>query len=264
MNTLSTRLVCLLAGLVVSFACGPARALDRNTRIISCSTCETPIDFRNAAITASYSDQNNLTYAVVGDSNGFSAYVQVSGYWFYDPFTYNQYWTVNTAQAMDQNGGALSSDLPTAQAQMAVVDVGLFGYNRTPTSPKVVAINMPLAYDGSFINSTDEYDSPGIGNALAQLGLNPSDFPVGSKLTVTYADGTKAVFVKVSMTSSYQWAWDGVHAWNANGKPIDRAGNLIANGDRPGKNRTSSRVSSAAKSSLPGRRFCREEEAVFG
>jgi len=34
--------------------------------------------------------------------------------------------------------------------------------------------------------------------------------------------------------------------------------------DRPWKNRTSWRVSSAAKSSLPGRRFCREEEAVFG
>ena len=34
--------------------------------------------------------------------------------------------------------------------------------------------------------------------------------------------------------------------------------------DRPGKNWTGGRVSSAAKSSLSGRRFCREEEAFFG
>jgi hypothetical protein len=206
----------------------------RWSRVLVCSTCETPIDFRNAAITANYTDQLPVTYVVVGDSTGMSSYVQVSGYWFYDPYSYNQYWTVNYAMPVDQNGLALSSDLPTAQAQMSVVDVGLFGFTRGPNSPKVATVQMPPDYDGSFIGSADEFDSPGIGRALALLGVDPSDFPVGSKLLVTYADGTKAVFQKVSMTSSYQSAWDGIHAWNANGQPIDRSGNVLANSNTYG------------------------------
>jgi hypothetical protein len=136
--------------------------------------------------------------------------------------------------AEDQNGAPLSSDLPTAQAQMSVVDVGLFGFTRGPSSPKVAAIDMPPDYDGSFINSNDEFDSPGIGYALGQKGINPADLPVGAKLLVTYEDGTKAVFVKISNTGSYQWTWDQMHAWDANGHPIDRSGNQIANNNTSG------------------------------
>ena len=133
-----------------------------------------------------------------------------------------------------EDGAALSSDAPTAQAQMSVVDVGLFGFTRGPSSPKVATVQMPSDYAGSFINSNDEYDSPGIGKALILLGIDPSEFPVGAKLLVTYQDGSKAVFVKVSSTGSYQWTWDGIHAWDANGHPIDRSGNQIANNNTSG------------------------------
>jgi hypothetical protein len=105
---------------------------------------------------------------------------------------------------------------------MSVVDVGLFGFTRGPSSPKVATVQMPPDYDSSLIGSIDELDSPGIGQALIHLGVNPSAFPVGAKLLVTYQDGTNAVFVKVSNTSSYQWAWDRIHAWNANGQPVCR------------------------------------------
>ena len=33
---------------------------------------------------------------------------------------------------------------------------------------------------------------------------------------------------------SYQWAWDHIHAWDANGHPIDRSGNQIANNNTSG------------------------------
>jgi hypothetical protein len=244
MNTLHTRLLCLTAGLSLSFVFGSARALNGNTAIAYCSTCETPIDFRNAAITQSYTDQADLTYVVVGSSNGMSAYVRVSGYWFFDPYSWTEYWTVNGAQPMDQNGGALSDDLPTAQAQMSVVDVGLFGFTRGPSSPKVATVNMPTDYDGSFIGSTDEYDSPGIGRALALLGVNPAEFPIGAKLTVIYHDGTKAVFVKISNSGSYQWTWDGQHAWDSQGHPFtDRSGTLAANSNTTGYGSGSTSVS---------------------
>jgi len=244
MNTSRIRLLCLVAGFVMSCAFGSAQALNGNTAVTYCSTCQTPIDFRNAAITANYTDQNNVTYVVVGNSNGMSAYVDVSGYWFYDPFSYTEYWTVTGAQAMDQNGAALSSDLPTAQAQMSVVDVGLFGFTRGPSSPKVTNINMPSEYDGSFIGSTDEYDSPGIGRALALLGINPAEFPIGAKLTVVYPDGTKAVFVKISNTGSYQWTWDGIHAWDSHGHPFtDRNGTVAPNPNTAGTGTGSASVS---------------------
>lgn len=105
MNTLCTRFLCVLIGLGFSLTFSTAQALDGNTKVVYCSTCETPIDFRNAAITSNVADQQNMTYVMVGDSNGMSAYVQVNGYWFLDPFTYTQYWTVNDATAEDQNGG---------------------------------------------------------------------------------------------------------------------------------------------------------------
>ncbi len=237
MNKLRPRILCTLAGIGISLVAGSAQALNGNTVLITCATCETPVDFRNAAVSANnLVDKSAVTYAVLGSSSaGMSAYVYVSGYWIVDPLDYSQaWWNVDTAVTMDESGATLSADIPTAQAQMSVVDVGLFGYSRNSGSPNVATVKMPADSDGSFIGSTDEFDSPGIGYALGLLNVNPALFKVGAKLLVMYPDGSKAVFVKVSNTSSYQWAWDVKHAWNAQGKPIDRAGNVKTNSNTSG------------------------------
>lgn len=246
MNNLRARILCLLAGLGISFVFGPAQAFNGNTVLFTCTTCQTPIDFRNAAVSQSnLVDQAAVTYIAIGGSSpaGMSAYVYINGYWITDPFSGQNYWNVDTANMMDQNGAILSTDVPTAQAQMSVIDVGIFGYSRGSSSPSVATVQMPPNYDGSFINSTDEMDSPGIGQALIAKGIDPSSFKVGAKLLVTFQDGSKAVYMKISMTSSYQWTWDGIHAWNAQGQPIDRSGNVKNNPNTSGTGGGSTSVS---------------------
>lgn len=236
MNTLRTRLICLLTGLLFSCGFSSAQAMNANTRTIHCATCSTPSEFSAAASNDNNSNvQANAVYTVISDSQAMSAYVNVTGSWWPLPPTYTSFiWVIDTHTPMAENGGALSVDLPTAQAQMGVTDVGLFGYTRNARTPNISTINMPSNYDSSFINSSDELDSPGIGFALGQMGVNPSSFPIGSKLTVVYPDGSKAVFVKASNLATYQWVWDGIHAWNAQGKPINRSGTIIGNPNTAG------------------------------
>ena len=236
MNASRTRSLCFLTGLGVCLACSSAQALNGNARVISCANCSVPTDFRDAAITDSYNYfQANAAYTVISNSTPRTAFVSVGGYWMPDPFNYSvAYWTVTGAATGDMNGAPLSSDIPTAQAQMSVIDVGLWGFGRSST-PKVTSIAMSPDYDSSFINSTDEMDSPGIQDALYRKNIALTDLPVGTKLMVTFSDGTRAVYVRTSATATYQWTWDGLHAWDAQGRPLSsRGGNLVNNGNTSG------------------------------
>jgi len=233
MNTMRARLLAVFVIFFAPWVFGAAQAVNGSSYTFTCA-CTTPTDFQSAAITANNSYQANVTYAVVSTTTAESVFVQVTGYWIVNPYNYSQeWWTVNTATLVDLNGAALSSDVPTAEAQMAVIDVGLFGFGRSNT-PQVATVTMPSNYDGSFVGSADEYDSPGIDYALGQMGINPGSFPIGATILVTYADGSRAVFVKTSSVSSYQWTWDGLHAWNAAGKPITRSGVVSNNPNSSG------------------------------
>ncbi len=75
--------------------------------------------------------------------------------------------------------------------------------------------------------------SPGIGQALFQMGINPAQIPVGTVITVTFSDGTTAQYVKQSATATYQWLWNGI-AHNKAGQLINRAGGVISNPNTAG------------------------------
>lgn len=224
-------------------ALGFAQASTGFTRTITCSTCQTQADFGNAALADNYENLqgSNVNYVVVSSSSSLSAFVEVAGYW--TTITgYNiqySYWTPYVVGVVDPSGTPLSSDPGTAQAQMGSIDVGLFGFGRS-NSPKVSTVAMPANYASSFIDSEEGETSPGISNGLLLAGVSENQMSPGTTLLVTFSDGSKAVFVKQSSAATYLWKWDGQHAWDKNGNPINRDGSLKTNSSTSGSQVSSS------------------------
>jgi hypothetical protein len=217
-------------------------ALAGDIRMIECATCSAPIDFQNAAISDSYYNPGNLTYIVVSESAPRTAYVHVSGYWMWDPFTYQNWWTPSGATMVNNDGGLLSTDPSTASAQLEVIDVNFFAAARD-NSPKVFQISMPVEYADSFIGSDDALDSPGIGYALLAKGINPATLQVGTVILVTYADGSKAAFVRTPGLSTLLFIWNGLNAWDSQGRPVNRNGTLLLNPNSTGNASGSASIS---------------------
>jgi hypothetical protein len=234
-TTRSARIAFILTILSFSIVFSSAQALNGDARVISCASCQTPIDFRNFAMSDSAVNAgSDVSYTVISNSASMSAFVLVTGYWMVDPFSGQAWWTVSGAAMKDEMGAPLSTDVPTAQVQMSVIDVGLFGFGRSNT-PKVASVRMPTAYSWSFINSSDEEDGPGVHYAVTVKTPGAPPVPVGTKVLVTYQDGTKAVFVKKSLQGSDMWEWDGRHAWDAQGRPISgRGGSVTSNPNTSG------------------------------
>jgi hypothetical protein len=139
-------------------------------------------------------------------------------------------WTQTAAVPIDSTGASIAGETESSQEAFYIaLDQTLFGANRgNPTT-----LNMPENYSVSFIGSEDGETSPGIGQALFLVGINPAEIPVGTVITVTFSDGTTAQFVKQSATATYQWLWNGV-AHNKAGQRINRAGGVIANPNTAG------------------------------
>jgi hypothetical protein len=226
MEQLCTRPRAVIAGLAVALVFSPAHALNGGTRVISCA-CQTTADFNTAARADNSLWQGNLTYSVVSTSKAETALMQVAGEWV---GTKEPIWRVTAATPIDSSGNSLAGNSESAnESYFAAFDQVLFGANRS--APQMV--NEPADYAGSFINSLDEEVVPGISNALIQMGVNPATIAVGTLITVKFADGTTAQYIKASSTSSYQWTWTGV-AHNSAGKLIHRDGSLVVNPNTAG------------------------------
>src|SRR5262249_29726460 len=131
---------------------------------------------------------------------------------------------------IDDSGNSLAGESESAQEGFyQTFDQTTFGVSRSfPTK-----VTMPDEYSGSFINSSPEETSPGIGRALGLMGINPGNIPVGTTITVEFEDGTTAQYIKQSATATYQWLWNGV-AHNKAGQRIDLHGNVIGNPNTAG------------------------------
>jgi hypothetical protein len=149
-----------------------------------------------------------------------------------DVFRNGEYqWSTTQAIPVDATGASMAGLSEASQeSTYTALDQTIFGANRSAPT----ALDISEEYASSFINSTDEEVSPGIGSALIHLGVNQATIPLGTVITVTFPDGTTAEFVRISTTSSYQWGWNGV-AHNANKQLIDRSGNVIPIRTRQGQ-----------------------------
>ena len=104
------------------------------------------------------------------------------------------------------------------------IDEQLFTVNR---ATRVPPIDLPPNYQSSFISSLDEEVAPGISYALGIKGVNVALLPTGTRVVVTFSDGTRAVYIKIG-NSTVMWEWTGL-AWNANGQRIHRDGSPVDN-----------------------------------
>ena len=99
-------------------------------------------------------------------------------------------------------------------------------------SDPIAQVTIPSDYGGSFINNDalDADTSTAIMRVLTiDRGISPLSPSIkpGTIVTVVWADGTKAQFIRQSATATYQWKYVEGSARNANGQPIDRQGRVI-------------------------------------
>src|SRR5690348_12802788 len=117
---------------------------------------------------------------------------------------------------------------PPTDSDLANNDAELFGTR----VDKIPPISEPESYAGTIINMSDEEVGPGISSALGKLGINAGTIRIGTIVTVTFKDGTKAKFMKIS-NSTEMWRWTG-EAWDKDGNPINRDGSLKTNPNAAG------------------------------
>lgn len=240
----------------LGFGTNSMAAATENTRIIECTNCTTPYEFKQAAIADNHNVQANATYTVVGSPGNGSVYAKVTGGWVptYGMIPgYGDYIWYPSATLVNENGTPISSNSATAAAQMSTIDIGIFGFTRTaaPSSSYVTAVNVDDVYSSSFINSDDGEVSPGINQALLALNVNPGNLQHGHALTVIFSDGTKAVFIKNCQCTA-MWIWNGQHAWDEDGRPINRNGTLKNNPNTGGTSSGSAAFATTAMQPYTG------------
>jgi hypothetical protein len=221
------RVWAIALGIVLFISYKPAVALNGYTNVSICN-CTTTTNFAAAAKNQSSRLGQGGTYIVVSSSNASTAYMSVTGKYLNYPK--DPVWAPVSATPVDSSGNSLVGESEgTLEAYYAATDQVIFGANRSAPT----AINEPEDYASSFVGSEEGEVVPGIGQALLQLGINPAEIPIGTVITVKFSDGTTAQYVKQSLTSTYQWLWNGI-VHNKTGQLINRSGGLISNANTAG------------------------------
>jgi hypothetical protein len=197
----------------------------------NCENCFTGEQFRAAAIQHAKMQIAAGTYLTVSGNNSRSAFVKVTGNVVnVCPATEPCYQelrnvtgTIVDSQGIPIGGGAGEG------ASLEYIDQQLFG---TLRSDPIAQVTIPSDYGGSFINNDalDADTSTAIMRVLTiDRGISPLSPSIkpGTIVTVVWADGTKAQFIRQSATATYQWKYVEGSARNANGQPIDRQGRVI-------------------------------------
>jgi hypothetical protein len=226
MNMIRARSLSVLAGLAISLIFSPAQALNGGTRIITCE-CQATADFVNAAAGDNAQWELNTLYIVVSTSVSMSSNVKVTGHY---RGSSEPIWVVGSSTPVDSSGNSLAGNSESAnESYFATYDQVLFAANRSAP----VTVTVPDEYTSTFINSTEEEVSPGIGEGLAAINVNPAALPPGTLITAKFTDGTTAQYIKNSDHSSYQWTWTGI-AHDSKGRLMYRNGQLVVNPNTAG------------------------------
>ena len=218
----------VIAGALVASLTRPTHALNGNVAVLSCA-CQTTSQFSAAAIQASNDRGWGGTFQVVSTSGPSSALMTVRGRHLIDK-NGNDYWLASGATPIDASGTSLAGQAESAQESFyGSFDQTTFGVSRS--SPTVVKISDE--YAASFVRSTEDEVSPGIGRALILMGIDQGSIPPGTVITVRFPDGTTAEYIKQSNFSTYQWIWNGT-AHDKNGRQIYRDGTFVTNSNTGG------------------------------
>jgi hypothetical protein len=212
-----------------------ANAANGFTNIATCTNCQTTADFNSAAASQALALASPGTYVVVSSNFASTSYVSVTGTLRLSGSGFgggSHLVLTNIATTpVDATGASIASLSEADQESLYhTIDMSLFGTNR---KQPFKGVHEPTQYASSFIGYDESEVVPGIGAALILMGINQNAFSPGDMITVTFDDGTSAEFVKNASTATYQWSWTG-KAWDKNGNPIDRSGNLVANPNTSG------------------------------
>ena len=219
--------------LLILACCGamrPAAALNGAVNLTSCA-CKTTTDFVTAAkAQARLFDQNGGgqprgNYAIASTSGAVTAYLAVTGSYVIKNHEVGPVWVTSAVTPIDSNGNSLAGQSEASlQGFYSAFDATIMATSRNAPS----IINEPSNYAGSFIGSEEGEVVPGIDRAFITLGINAASvFKPGTEITVQFADGTTAVYIKNPAYSTYQWTWSGV-AHNKAKQKINRSGQVIA------------------------------------
>lgn len=196
--------------------------------MLSCPSAIHVADFNNCLLR--YNGRNGGLTGLFVASNptaALSAFVRSSGTWSRSCDGKGTcIWTGGTLTAVKADGTPLLVD-----ADLTTVDQGLFAQMRVASAVSAI-IPAPTEYGGSYINSSgaDEDTNSAISYVLyITRAVNPNSIPLETIVTVKWADGTTAQYVRTSTTGSYQWAYKAGSARDAQGRPINPDGTLGAN-----------------------------------
>jgi hypothetical protein len=232
--TVATKVLQLAAGMSLAWIClaQSAYALNGFTNISACTNCQTSADFISAANTQAISMGGPGLYVVMSSNYTKTAYISVTGTikTVYIQGLPEQVFRNPVGTPVDVSGNSLSSfSEGSLEAEFEGIDQTQFGTNR---GSSIGIVQCPSNYEASFVGSDLEALSAEISGFINQQ-YNITQIPVGTTVTVQFADLTKATFTKVYYMSQPTWTWTG-YAWDAHGNLIDHSGNLILNRNTSG------------------------------
>jgi hypothetical protein len=223
----------------------PSFALNGFINVVGCLNCQTSADFSVAAASSAISLVKIGLYSVTSTNFAETAFVRVNGtvrlQCTGSPCTIKPgapvYLSNVTTTFVDSSGNSLAGDSESAlQASFAATDQMLFGNFRTQ-GKLGGPVKIPPAYGTTPIgNDVWEADtSTGIGLALAAMGVDPGNLPMGTLITVTWQDGTTAQFIRSNSVPTLQWIYVPGSMRNKAGDPITPiAGTTIQNPNTSG------------------------------
>jgi hypothetical protein len=135
-------------------------------------------------------------------------------------------WVTSAVTPINSNGISLAGQSEASlQGFYSAFDATIMSTSRNAPAE----ITEPSNYAGSFIGSEEAEVVPGIDRAFITLGINAAFvFKPGSQITVNFADGSSAIYIKNPAYSTYQWSWSGI-AHNKDKKRILRNGTIVTN-----------------------------------
>ena len=220
----------LIFGFVAMGGCiAPSQAMNSDTTLLICNDCQNLYQFELIALQDAQARVQPGFYMVVSSSDARTAYVRVTG----TPMTWCDiadcwYYLDNPyADAVTESGASV-----TSLQELEAIDQKVFNVSRKDRIPP---LEMDPEYASSIIGSEDAFVQGALGQAFINHDpvINPNNIQVGQTILCVFSDGTKALFIRVSTTSSVQYVWTQI-AWNSEGKLIDRQGNLIVNPNTSG------------------------------
>jgi hypothetical protein len=244
----SVKKLCAAVGgglLVWMCSASPSFALNGFINVTGCQNCQTSADFSAAATSQAQALVKVGFYAVTSINFPETAYVRVNGTIRMEctgtPCTIKPGAPIRlsnvTTTFVDASGNSLAGESESAlEAAFTAIDQMLFGNFRTQGKLSKV-IPIPPAYGTTPIGNEvwDVDTNTGINVALGNMNVNPATLPAGTIISVVWADGTTAQFIRTNSVPSILWVYVPGSMRDKNGNPITPiSGTMVPNPNTAG------------------------------